>query len=66
MGRAVGKAGEYTEGELWLAVRQERAALTAERTTVVKEIHQRERRLGKIDERLLELDKAEDLLEGGL
>ena len=51
--------GEYTEGELWLAVRQERHDLIRERRGIA-------RRLQEIDERLAELDKAENILEGGL
>jgi hypothetical protein len=50
---------QYTESELWLAIRQERAHLTEEHVKITK-------RLREIDARLDELDKAENILEGGL
>lgn len=48
----------YTETELELAIRQEKAALIKERPPLA-------RRLAEIDRRLLELEKAEHLLENG-
>lgn len=50
---------DYTEGELWIHLRRERAALTAERAALA-------RRLAEVIARLEELDTAEDILEGGL
>ena len=48
----------HTEAELTLAVRQEKAVLIREKTAIIN-------RLNQIHDRLGELDKAENLLEGG-
>ena len=58
--------GEYTAGELRLAVAQERAALVAERIAVVGRIRADSSCLDEIDKRLDELRKADNLLEGEL
>lgn len=47
----------FTQGELWLAVRQERQALVTEKRRVTA-------RLTEINTRLAELETAEGLLEG--
>ena len=57
---------KYTEEELWLILRQERLKLTKE----LEKIHSKQRELARremeITERLTELSKGEDILEGGL
>lgn len=51
----------FTENELALAIRQERLALTKERIALLSYV----RRLVEVDDRLAELDHAEDLLQNG-
>lgn len=55
---------DYTDGELRLIVRQERAQLTSEMTEIDAAERELGRRRKKITARLEELDKAEHLLEG--
>lgn len=51
----------YSEGELSLAIRQERLALTKERIVLMRGMG----RLNQIDDRLQDLAHAEYLLENG-
>ena len=51
----------YNEGELTAAIRAERLALTRERMALMRCVT----RLTQIDDRLAELEKAENLLENG-
>lgn len=59
-------AGEYTADELRLTIQQERHKLTVERVDKVNHIRNAQTRIDQIDARLVELDKAENILEGEL
>lgn len=57
---------DYSEGELRLMVQQERVQLAKEFNELVLEERRMARRRGEITARLAELDKADNLLEGGM
>ncbi|MBF4194693.1 hypothetical protein [Mycolicibacterium phlei] len=60
------KLGGFTEGELWLTLRQERNRLMRERAEHVQAIKQRQAEIDRIDERLEQINQSECILEGGL
>jgi len=55
---------DYTNSEVALMLRQERANLTREATQLAAEIRQRQTRLDAIDQRLREVDEGERVLSG--
>lgn len=57
---------KHTVGELQLLVRQERQRLTVELVAIEREEWELRRRRKKINDRMIELDKAENILEGGM